>query len=359
MAGKKRELSVCEIDSEEKDLCVHGVPISLSPKKKSRRNESLSYFDGSLSDGKKSLRMVSFNTNLFPQMKKAEESESVLAVNHADVKRSSRSGELEIFINSKCDVGDSSLEVDIDALKSRPGGCKSSVKIADLLSVSLSQVVNVVAKVVSIKDVEEVTKKDGHALKKQDVIIGDESGSCRLVLWEGDVRSVEEGKTYRFNGLTVKQYDFHKYLSLGANGSKTECEDLGEVNEEDLLAEESDSKMKCITGEVLCVISSSEYPTCKLCNSRVVEDGVTGSCSKCKAVYKMSKCPVSKSAKVVVSDVSTGKEYTLSIFEPLLSRVVEGVSGATLSMKLVLAPCLTYKFNDRNVIFSVSNPSTV
>ena len=127
---------------------------------------------------------------------------------------------------------------------------------------------------------------------------------------------------------------------------------------EDLSAEESDSKMKCITGEVLRVISSSKYPTCKLCNSRVVEDGVTGSCSNCKAVYKMSKCQVSKSTKVVMSDASCGKEYTLSIFKPLLSRVVEGVSGATLSTKLVLAPCLTYKFNDWNVVFSMSNPST-
>ena len=196
-------MSVSEIDSEEKDLCIHGVPISLSPKKKSRRNESLSYFDGSLSDGKKSLRMVSLNTNLFPQMKKAEESESVLAVNHADVKRNSRSGELEIFVNSKCDVGDSSLAVNMDALKSRSGSCSANVKISDLLSVSLSQVVNVVAKVVSIKDVEKVIKKDGHALKKQDVMIGDKSGSCRLVLWEGDVSSIDEGKMYQFNGLTV------------------------------------------------------------------------------------------------------------------------------------------------------------
>ena len=70
----------------------------------------------------------------------------------------------------------------------------------------------------------------------------------------------------------------------------------------------------------------------------------------------MSNCAISKSAKVVISEKSSGKEYTLSIFKPLLSRVVQGVSGATLGMKLLLTPCLVLKYNDRNVIFSVSDP---
>ena len=42
-----------EIDQEVKDVCVHGVPVAVSPKKKSRKNENITYFDGEVSDGKK------------------------------------------------------------------------------------------------------------------------------------------------------------------------------------------------------------------------------------------------------------------------------------------------------------------
>ena len=58
--------------------------------KKSRKNASLSYFHGELSDGKKLVRMVSFDPSLQSEMKKAQESESVVAVANCQVKQSTR-----------------------------------------------------------------------------------------------------------------------------------------------------------------------------------------------------------------------------------------------------------------------------
>lgn len=66
--GKKRKISDTEWDVseiEEADgTCVHEVPIAVSPLKKSRKNAAISYFHGELRDGKKVVRMVSFDASL-------------------------------------------------------------------------------------------------------------------------------------------------------------------------------------------------------------------------------------------------------------------------------------------------------
>ena len=54
-----------------------------------------------------------------------------------------------------------------------------------------------------VSDVAVVKKSDGKEFQKQDVVIGDETGSCRLVLWEEDVGSLEEGKSYNLLDVVV------------------------------------------------------------------------------------------------------------------------------------------------------------
>ena len=62
---------------------------------------------------------------------------------------------------------------------------------------------------------------------------------------------------------------------------------------------------------------------------------------------------MTSTTKVVVCDES-GKDHTLTIFEPVLSRIVEGVHGNSLATKLVLAPTLVFKINKGDVVFSVT-----
>lgn len=73
------------------------------------------------------------------------------------------------------------------------------------------------------------------------------------------------------------------------------------------------------------MISIAEYACCKFCKSKVVsEDNLLAECSKCSALMKLSCCSQTKSAKFVVSEDSSGRETTLSAFEPVLSRIVDG-----------------------------------
>ena len=61
----------------------------------------------------------------------------------------------------------------------------------------------------------------------------------------------------------------------------------------------------------------------------------------------------SKSAKFIVMEES-GRDTTLSAFEPVLSRIMDGVSDQDLHTKLLSALPKVFRFNDRIVIvFSV------
>ena len=44
---------------------------------------------------------------------------------------------------------------------------------------------------------ETVTNHDGKELYKQDCVVANSSGNCRVVLWEQDVRKMEEKTSYK------------------------------------------------------------------------------------------------------------------------------------------------------------------
>lgn len=56
---KQDDWDVSDIE-ESQTATVHGVVTHLSPLKTSRKNAGVRYFDGKISDGKRSVRMISF-----------------------------------------------------------------------------------------------------------------------------------------------------------------------------------------------------------------------------------------------------------------------------------------------------------
>lgn len=351
MAGNKRSIGWDVSEVEESNVAsVHGVPINVSPVKKSRKDGSVQYFEGEFADDKKAVRMVSFDTSLHRQFKKAEEEKSVLSLSKCKVKPSQRnSGELEIVMSSSSKVEMSPRKYSLIKGKSLP----KDVLIKDVVSVPVKQAVSVTVKLTGVEEKKAVTTKDGKELEMQDVNIADSSGACRMVVWElAGCRYFEEGKCYHIDRAIVKKYGESKYFIFGRDTVKDAVEDIGEVEEKEV--EDDASNVRCVEGEICCVMATSQYASCKFCNCKVQsEDGVVGRCTKCSAVFKISKCAVTANAKVVISD-GKGKEYTATIFEPTLSRIVAGISGESLEAKLVMAPTLKFKLNHKNVVFAVA-----
>ena len=50
-----------------------------------------------------------------------------------------------------------------------------------------------------------------------------------MVLWENDVDRLMEGKSYRFQKVTVREYGCVKYLSMSEGATTEEVSDIGEV----------------------------------------------------------------------------------------------------------------------------------
>ena len=87
----KRQLdnfAVSDINQEYSNACVHGVISELSVVKESRKNSDVKYFNAKLTDGEKSVRMVSFEPKLREVMEKAKGNKEAVMVKNCVIKES-------------------------------------------------------------------------------------------------------------------------------------------------------------------------------------------------------------------------------------------------------------------------------
>ena len=133
-------------------------------------------------------------------------------------------------------------------------------------------------------------------------------------------------------------------------------EDIEDVNEERLGSEDEEEESGyTVKGEIVSVISVSEYNSYRFCRSKVVdEDDGVAECTKCGALMRISLCEKMQAAKFVVTD-EREREVVLSAFNPILSRIVDGISGVSLSRKLMKVPKKVYRCNVNKVVFSVKD----
>ena len=95
---------------------------------------------------------------------------------------------------------------------------------------------------------------------------------------------------------------------------------------------------KVVEGEIHGVVYCDEYAGCMGCSAKIrSEDEIVAECMKCGMVMK-----VSKRNKFVTARVSVGgrdrKVRTLTMFNSVISSIIEGVNGADLKRKLLAAP---------------------
>jgi len=108
------------------------------------------------------------------------------------------------------------------------------VKIADLNKLVLNQDVEVICKVLNVSEVKTVKRSADQKC------VGDETGSCRLVLWEGNVDSLQAGKSYRLADVKVKKWGMMKYLGFTSDSTKEVADDVKDVKEEMIAGDEDE-----------------------------------------------------------------------------------------------------------------------
>ena len=190
--------------------------------------------------------------------------QNLIALRNCSIQIRKRTLDLEVIANDM-EVAASLKKYKVDKsvlLRSKP-----SVKlcsISEVCKLAPGALTSIMAKVTSIKPPDKLLKKDRMThVTKQDCLISDSSGTCRMVLWADRVGEMSDHKSYHLQNLVVLQV----YV-LEHNSELVLIPDIGKV-------EERHEKM--VEGEIQSVLGLELYPSCKECCSKVIQiDGVCG-----------------------------------------------------------------------------------
>lgn len=144
--GEKRDWDVSEIE-EGAGVAVHGIPLNVSPVRESRKKKGMYYFNAHLSDGKRGVRVVSFDTSHLEVMKKAEEKKASVLVDNSLVKKNTVTQELEVLMNQKSKVGASPHKLSLGPGEVEAATSRKVSKLREIVSLRVNQGIDVVCKV--------------------------------------------------------------------------------------------------------------------------------------------------------------------------------------------------------------------
>jgi len=104
-----------------------------------------------------------------------------------------------------------------------------------------SRQLNLTVKVVSKGEVREtVSRRDGSAHRVADVLVGDETGSVYMTLWDDNIDKVKEGDVIDVKNGYVSLFRGSMRLNVGRFGSfEASAGTVGEVNEKNNLSEKT------------------------------------------------------------------------------------------------------------------------
>jgi len=98
---------------------------------------------------------------------------------------------------------------------------------------------NVIVKVVSKGEVRSVTGRDYSVRRVADALVGDETGSVYMTLWDDKIDAINEGDNLRITNGYINLFRGNMRLNVGKYGSYEVLEDspIAEVNTENNLSD--------------------------------------------------------------------------------------------------------------------------
>ncbi len=355
---KKRRLfkeydDVSSIDQASQNATIHGVVAAVSPQmltSKSGKN----YFDGSLTDGKKKIRLVGFDEEKRARLAAFRTKKEAVALQNCQVKPSRDSTEFEVFVKGCTELLQSPKKtfdvagLDLAAIDTKEITLNQLAELPDF------QRVTVAVKAVRVDQPVHVVG----GKRKQEIMLSDSSGKSKLTLWEGDIGKLPDGESYRLRNMSVRSYNGRKYLAMPREDATIETvSNIGEVEEDDgELQEEESQQLILRNAQVISVATLETYYRCMSCGSGRVsanEGSLSniGYCSKCPAAQLLSPSRGEQwAAKLIVAEGSTGTTVTLHAYGEIVKEIAEqDVSTESL---LTSSPFTVY-YGRSNVIAKV------
>ena len=331
---EEQEVDISSLTCASPVRKVQGVVLNVSPLKKSKMGNS--YFDGQISDGIATMRFVGYDTKVRRRIVELEGKDVTLS--RCEIKTGRQDGDgLELHLRNTTEVAKSEKTFDVSNEIDQKDVITDVGVVHELVQY---QRVTVEGKVVELDVVKEVSG----GKKKQDLVIGDSSGSTRLTVWEEVIGKVAEGKSYRFTGMMVREFKGKKFLSTSKSDSKVEeIADIGEVEvdeEEEVEEGGSGGLEKLVNGvRVVGVDRLTLYNGCLKCSSKVevdVDDEEVGECIKCKMIQSMDDCKRSILAQMTVK-LPNCFLMTLRAFDRVVLDIIQDESENVTAKMLIKA----------------------
>ena len=219
---RKLEFDISEIREVSPQAVVRGVITELSPIRDSPSATPVKYFNGKITDGRKTIRLVSFGPKheLHTGLLKARAEGSSVEITNCQVKESSGSSVsspvYEIFLSPRSEVRPSSAKFTLpEKMEEIDPDISTKLDSLDCIETVVTKLVPVVGKVTNVTMIQT---RDGKVLNKQDCTLSD---SSKTVLWGDDVEKLKQGLSYELENVTIKVYDGVKYLSLSRRTVKS------------------------------------------------------------------------------------------------------------------------------------------
>ena len=327
----------------------------------SKKNSARKYFKADFTDGKKTLKFVSYDPPLRAKMEEWKNEKKPLTIMNCSIKQSTYAatvGNFELYGKSGTKVipnPEKKFHIPDNLICTNPPSVLNLLQ--DLKDMQSGQCVTVSGKVLSIKVPAAVTSNTGSKLQKQECILADSSISVMLVIWQDEIGKLVEGSSYQFVSVTVKEYNGIRYLSSTIDNEINEIDDIGEINT-DLMP----SSHREIRGEVAGVQRISLYKECTAqnCTAKVntVSD-VMGKCSKCNSAVKISLCKDCICADLTVQDAARAKHSVIAFTREVFLIIGNTPSALDTSdvnwliEQLVRAEPAVFVVNSKNIVTAV------
>eukprot|EP00794_Sanderia_malayensis_P010507 gene10507-11611_t len=228
-----------------------------------------------------------------------------------------KSGRSNYIIDDEAHIAECSSSIGF-AYK-QPLDTSDTLQISTLSNVALEELVTLKGCIKKLSAVKKIHTQRG-PLNKQEGYLVDPSGYIKIVFWEDQVLTVQEGNTYYLTQLRVKKMNNELYVNTAKSGSTIEEvpayeEPLPEINDIDSLTSIT------ISAEIMGVISINNYKSCYICSRRVTLHDSTAYCQSCKMSVKTRKCTLDWYAKLCFQDVLTKNIVQLALFSDLCQQL--------------------------------------
>ena len=309
---------------------VHDIPEDM------KQGTGSSYFDGKLFDNEGSMRVYGYDPTVRRKLftSQTEENHAILLTGCCVKNARNSTTDLEVFVNKHTTIQKSDKVFALPPTTS----CRT-VTVDDIYKLPVKTFVNIKVTVCCVEEPEFISSK---SLNCQQMSVADSTGSVRLTVWENEINTMEEGKSYHVQNVSIREFMGNKFVSTSIKGSLIEAiPDIGKVIDTQAQEEMSagPTRTKYIKNvKVVGVQKFDTYTACLKCKGKVMmddKDEEIGECAKCKTVQCISEGDNLAAMATLILKPESAKPITLRAFDGVLKKIAD-VRDAPVTLKSLL-----------------------